>query len=87
MENIFEGVLNATLNWIENNTNADYQETDLTSEKQFILNYDDDGIVTSPHIFENFTYMVAPGEPYTEIERMFMCLILEPGLPLLLNYL
>ena len=29
-------------------------------------------MVTSPHIFETFTYMVAPGEPYTDLERMFM---------------
>ena len=38
---------------------------------------DDDFIIANPHVFEVYTFAVPPGEPYTDIDRMFMMFDLE----------
>ena len=80
MKEIFEEVLNAKLDVLKDKKSFDdCEECDLTRQSDIMekLYNDEDFIFGNPHIFDHFTFMVPPGEPYTDIQRMFMMFSLE----------
>ena len=75
LNKIFGGLLKASV-WNEDNSSAfNCSHCDLTRQQValFQMNHTSDVFtVSNPHIFTLFTYAVPPGEPYTDLERMFM---------------
>ena len=69
---IFEATLNAKLVKV-NQTILSTDDCDLDLKQDFI----DKNTFLSPHVFEVFTFVVQPGEPYTDLERMFMMFSIE----------
>ena len=64
---IFEDLFNAKLIACE----SDMENCDLTSiEYPFVG--ESSNLLSNPHQDEIVTYIIAPGEPYTDLERMFM---------------
>ena len=69
---IFTTGLNAKLKWT-NTTLFDCEECDLTADQEYVTNVVFDYYtVAYPHAYDIFIYAVPPGEPYTDLERMFM---------------
>ena len=72
MELIFETGLNAFINEAHQEC-IDSDDCDLTSIQSFLLPLDFKSyVLANPHAFDTYTYIVPPGEPYTDLERMFM---------------
>ena len=71
---IFKDILNATVVPEINYSAFNCDQCDLTIQQcPLNRNYTLNGFtVSDPHIFTLLTYAVPPGEPYTDLERMFM---------------
>ena len=86
---IFEGNLKANLN-LEKNTFNNCKKFDLISmelgNNLFNLPECDNIVVSNPHQTEVYTFAVAPGEPYTDLERMFMMFSFELWIAILLAF-
>ena len=73
MKMIFEEQLNAKLVLTRNEDPLCCEKCDLTIQKLYIKrNYHDKWIRSDPVNFESFRIVIGPGEPYTDLERMFM---------------
>ena len=73
MEMSFKEQLNAKLNRTKVDFPWDCEECDLTSQESAILNYYYELVTLSdPVLFKSYQFAIAPGEPYTDLERMFM---------------
>ena len=77
MKLIFENKLNANL--VEVNVSIfDYEDIDLTREQTIITEkYGIISTVSDAHKYDIITFAVSPGEPYTDLERMFMMFAFE----------
>ena len=73
MKNIYEDQLNAKLVPTKPKTEWVFSECDLTRYDYVIMQkVYSECIVSDPVIFDSYTFAIAPGEPYTDLERMFM---------------
>ena len=74
LNKIFKDILKADVVPVINYSAFNCNNCDLTIQQcPLSRNYTSDGLtVSDPHIFTLFTYAVPPGEPYTDLERMFM---------------
>ena len=69
LEMIFVDQLNATLKL----SSCSSEECDVTHKETIIFAYSyDEGVVSNPILYINYFFAIAPGEPYTDLERMFM---------------
>ena len=73
MNLIFKTGLNAQLSPIQNISKIqDCKQCDFIQQEQFIAHNFSEVCIANQHDFEIFTFAVPPGEPYTDLERMFM---------------
>ena len=68
---VFTEILNARLYYANNDTFT-CNKCDLSVQMYPVYEPLDDFIVSYPHIDYAYTILIAPGEPYTDLERMFM---------------
>ena len=74
MEITFKEQLNAKLTRCSTYKDPlDCKECDLINQDEIILHKTfDDFVVSDPVIFDSYRIIIGPGEPYTDLERMFM---------------
>ena len=74
---IFENMLNAKIVEI-NGTWNNCDKCELYLDQSYYLHDQSTNfIIGNPHIFDTYTFVVPPGEPYTDLERMFMMFSIE----------
>ena len=82
---VFETALNAKLVGVDT-TAYECGNCELTQDMRYIFeNYD--YCVASAHIYDTFTFAVPSGEPYSDLERMFMMFSVELWIAIALTLL
>ena len=86
VEVIFTKVLNAELVDYPEKTIQDCAECDLSRQNFYVSGSNTQFILSYPHAYEIHTFAVPPGEPYTDLERMFMMFSFELWIAIVVTF-